>query len=195
MTKIPFRDKSPIRSKNVTPKNRYGEYKSELRKDFNERCGYTHTSDKWFGGSRTFHIDHFKPKVDYPELETTYSNLIYCCSYVNGKKSRDINPYLEPCTDDFNHHFYRDSHGNIVSEPTSKIACYMHKKLGLGLRRYGFAWQLEQLESIISKLSATYEAKLKTGTFSSQQELELLRLLQQLNSNYHEYQSYLWQNS
>lgn len=194
MIKIPFRDKSPIRSKNITTKTRYREYKLDLRKDFNGRCGYTHTSDKWFGGARTFHIDHFKPKIDYPELETEYSNLIYCCSYVNGKKSRDKNTYLDPCVDDFNQHFYRDKYGNIVSEPHSSIACYMHKRLGLGLRRYGFSWQLEQLESIIAKLSDAYKVKLKTSTFSPEQELELLRLLHQLHSDYTRYQSYLWQN-
>lgn len=92
----PFRIMAP---KRTCTKNRanYNAYKTFLAEDFNHRCGYTDCSDYWFGGKRTFQIDHFKPESKYPELKNEYSNLVYCCSYVNRAKWDDDNPnYLDP---------------------------------------------------------------------------------------------------
>jgi len=35
------------------------------------------------GGAAAFHIDHYKPKKHFPELETVYGNLFYCCATCN----------------------------------------------------------------------------------------------------------------
>ena len=55
----PFRDKAPVRTCTKEYAD-YHSYKYALAADFNHHCGYTHTSDVWFGGSRTFQIDHIK---------------------------------------------------------------------------------------------------------------------------------------
>ena len=46
----------------------YHKYKDALSEDFNHKCGYTDCSERWFGGKRTFQIDHLKPKSKHPGL-------------------------------------------------------------------------------------------------------------------------------
>lgn len=63
-----FREQHPQR----TYKGHYSDYhkyKEHLASDFNHHCGYTHCTDRWFGGMRTFQIDHFKPHSKYPKLK------------------------------------------------------------------------------------------------------------------------------
>jgi len=146
-----FRYQIPARTFTKTYKN-YRSYKVYLAKDFNCRCGYTDCPDFWFGGKNTFHIDHFKPFSKNPNLETEYSNLVYCCSYVNILKSNDEGDYIDPCDVDFNDHFERDSDGSIVPKVGSKEANYMFNKLQLGLRRYSLIWKLDEMYEKMIKL-------------------------------------------
>ena len=146
----PFRTVTPIRTYEQL-ENDYRKYKKYLAKDFHNRCGYTNCSDHWFGGQRTFHIDHLKPHSIYPELKNEYSNLVYCCSYVNIAKSNDDNNnYLDPCTHDYNTHFERDRYGAIHAKTPQ--AEYMIKRMHLNLQRYAIAWSLDQIESRIERL-------------------------------------------
>ena len=101
----PFRTYTPIRTC-LKSFNDYHAYKPYLEIDFCKKCGYTGCSQMWFGGRRTFQIDHLKPESKYPHLINEYSNLIYCCSYVNRAKWDDDSPnYLDPCDVDYNNHF------------------------------------------------------------------------------------------
>lgn len=146
----PFRDVAPFRSckKKYTD---YKRYKSALAKDFNHKCGYSHCSDSWFGGQRNFQIDHFKPENKYAALINEYSNLVYCCSYVNRAKWDDDNPnYLDPCDVDYNEHFLRDENGYIKAKTPQ--AEYMIEHLGLNLARYAICWKLDILNQRIEKL-------------------------------------------
>lgn len=150
--KHPFRETAPKRTC-TKRKGDYHHYKPELATDFNHRCGYTDCSDVWFGGQRTFQIDHFKPKSVHPELENEYSNLVYCCSYVNRAKWDDDSPnYLDPCDVDYNAHFERNENGFISG--VSNEAKYMVDHLHLNLRRYAIIWTLDQLVPRIDKLDA-----------------------------------------
>lgn len=152
MSQFPFRESTPQRS--CTKKfSSYRSYKEYLASDFNSRCGYTDSFHGWFGGISTFHIDHFKPHTRFPELKEEYSNLVYACSYVNILKSDDDpNNYLDPCSTDYNEHFYRDSSGRIYAKTESAKATYMHKKLKLGLARYQVIWLLEKLDKAMEKV-------------------------------------------
>ena len=143
---FPFREFTPKRTYVGRVYKRYKTYKKHLIKDFKSKCGYTDTSDRWFGGKNNFHIDHFISKDEDPSLINKYSNLIYCCAYVNILKKHDkyIN-YLDPCDEDFNSHFYRDKQGTIYPSPSSAKAQYMHNKLQLGLKRYRIVWKLDKL--------------------------------------------------
>lgn len=151
MNKLPFRLYQPKRTCEKEYAN-YRTYKGYLRVDFNKRCGYTDCPDNWFGGARTFHIDHFLPKKKYPELENDYSNLIYSCSYVNILKSDDEENFLDPCKEDFNKYFYRTNQGEIKVVEASKAAVYMYNKLQLYLQRYSIIWRLEKIHSTLKEL-------------------------------------------
>jgi hypothetical protein len=151
-----FRYISPKRTCTKTYKN-YRSFKPHISKDFNNRCGYSDCSDFWFGGVSTFHIDHFKPFSKNPTLETTYSNLVYCCSYVNILKSDDEGDYIDPCDVDFNDHFERSTDGSIKPKTGSKEAVYMFKKLKLNLARYRIIWMLDEIISRVDKLGELIE--------------------------------------
>ena len=166
----------------------YTRYKSILKKDFNGRCGYTDSPDNWFGGSKCFHIDHFKPKDQFPELSCSYSNLVYCCSHVNNKKSNKIGLFLDPCDVDMNDHFFRDDHANICAKETSAEAQFMMKELALNQRRYGLIWQLEQLQLKLEEITVLLDKHLNLET---KEELILLRLYKETSSMFQKYFKYL----
>jgi hypothetical protein len=155
-----FREQAPARTYTGSYAT-YSAYKPHLAKDFKNRCGYTDCVDFWFGGANNFHIDHFIPWKNYPaqpNLKTDYSNLVYCCSYVNILKSNDEGNYLDPCNVDFNDHFSRDGKGNIIALVTSASAVKMHKKLQLYMARYRIIWMLDNLLGKMSKLKIVIEA-------------------------------------
>ncbi|CZP18396.1 TPA: HNH endonuclease [Legionella pneumophila] len=64
----------------------YKKFKPQLRIEFDYRCPYCHTREPEIGGSKVFHIDHYKPKKEFPELISEYSNLIYSCPDCNRYK-------------------------------------------------------------------------------------------------------------
>lgn len=146
---INFRETNPTRTCVMKYKN-YKRYKSYLATDFSNKCGYTNCSDFWFGGSNNFHIDHFKPWKKNPGLKVEYSNLVYCCSYVNILKSDDDGPYIDPCNEDYNIHFGRHSNGAII--PITPQARYMYDKMKLYLDRYRIIWMLDQLDQLDHKI-------------------------------------------
>jgi hypothetical protein len=182
MSQLQFRDTVPKRSYTGKELASYNSYKDYLEKDFNQRCGYTDCQQFWFGGKRTFQIDHFKPVLHFPELETKYSNLVYSCSYVNRAKWHDVGNYIDPCDTDYNQHFYRDGLGNIYPKSDSDPAQYMYKKLKLFLKRYGIIWMLEQLEQRMYKLQELIEA---TG------DADAKELFLEVSFKYNNYKKYL----
>jgi hypothetical protein len=165
-----FREIAPARTYTNIHSN-YHLYKPYLAKDFNYKCGYTDCSDFWFGGKNNFHIDHFIPWKkhikDKPYLKTDYSNLVYCCSYVNVLKSDDEGTYLDPCDKDYNQHFQRENNGKII--PLTDSAKYMYKKLKLYLERYRIIWMLDQLDHKINILesigNALYDEDIKKSHY------------------------------
>lgn len=146
----PFRTYSPKRTCKKTFAN-YNAYKPYLEADFYKKCGYTGCSQMWFGGKRTFQIDHLKPESKHPTLINNYDNLVYCCSYVNRAKWDDDSPnYLDPCDVDYNDHFERDDNGYIVAK--TKEGHYMVEHMHLNLFRYAIIWNLDRLTERIKKL-------------------------------------------
>lgn len=153
-----FRTKAPQRTCNKKRAS-YHNYKDDLAKDFNNKCGYTNCADHWFGGKRCFQIDHFKPESKYPQLKNEYSNLIYCCSYVNRAKWDDESThYLDPCDVDYNQHFERDDCGIICAKAGDADAEYMVEKMNLNPARYSIMWNLERLENSIDRLKPLVKA-------------------------------------
>uniref|UniRef100_UPI004049C221 hypothetical protein n=1 Tax=Gelidibacter sp. TaxID=2018083 RepID=UPI004049C221 len=186
MNKIKFRQNNPERTYSGAKKANYRKYKPFLQKDFNGRCGYTDCSQVWFGGSNSFHIDHFRPKSLHPHLTTEYSNLVYSCSYVNISKGDDDSDYLDPCDIDYNEHFFRDEFGNITPEPGSHKANYMFSKMKLYLKRYSVIFMLDNLREKMNLISETIKG-MKDGADKN----ELLQLQGELSIEFLEYLKYL----
>ncbi len=70
-------------------------YKEQLRKEFFYQCAYCGLRESEGGGAKNFHIDHYRPKTKFSELEKEYSNLIYACGPCNRYKSDYWPNYLE----------------------------------------------------------------------------------------------------
>jgi len=162
----PFRKSTPKRTCTKTYA-KYRDYKLFLREDFNKRCGYCDDLDTICGGSRGFHIDHFRPQKKFKYLKKNYSNLVYACPYCNGAKSDNWpteteNPtyldgkgYIDPCDTHFDNHFERYDNGRI--RPKTEVGKYMFRHLKLGLRRHQLAWMSERLGELLQELANELE--------------------------------------
>ena len=176
-----FRTATPVRSCAKKYKH-YLSYKPHLADDFHHKCGYTDCSEIWFGGQRTFQIDHFKPESKYPELVNDYNNLVYCCSYVNRAKWDDDRPnYLDPCDEDYNVHFERDDDGYIIGKTAQ--GRYMVEHMELNLARYAIIWKLDRLKEKIDKLK-----EVVSPTKETQNQLDKFR------EEFYDYTQYLADN-
>ncbi len=159
-----FRLQQPVRSQNVQEQRRYQSYKSQLRKDFNSKCGYCDDHDKFCGGMRGYHIDHFAPKSKFPEWKNSYQNLVYSCPYCNGAKSNKwlgdkIFPshngnegFIDPCDQEYDQHLFRDFRGHISGHDC--LGEYMVQNLRLYLLRHVWTWQVEELSRIRDGIDA-----------------------------------------
>jgi hypothetical protein len=92
----------------------YKKYKGPLRIDFEHRCAYCGIREAQDGGSKKFHIDHYKPKKKFPLEANNYSNLFYVCSDCNRSKwDYWPNPFqwlighfiINPCDHDVSEHY------------------------------------------------------------------------------------------
>lgn len=177
----PFRNYTPKRTCNKSLSD-YHAYKPYLEVDFCKKCGYTGCSQMWFGGKRTFQIDHLKPESKYPDLINVYSNLVYCCSYVNRAKWDDDSPnYIDPCDETYDDHFERDGNGFIVGK--TRQGKYMVKHMHLDLFRYAIIWNLDRLHERIKKLRSIENPS---------QEVKDLKL--EVLEEFHKYFEYLEEN-
>ncbi len=170
-----FRISTPSQTCNKAYRN-YRGYKKYLIKDFSNRCGYCDGSDTWHGGYKYYHIDHYQPKDQFPELKTTYSNLIYACPTCNLSKSNKWPGFLNPIYDDLNAHLNRDEEGVILGNTVE--GKNVVKELNLHLERHAVIWKLTKLENIAIMLEDALQKNL-SGAIKSQTErlqYELLRI-------------------
>jgi len=185
------RKKIPVRtfdSKYAT----YRQYKEPLRNDFNKRCGYCDDVDHHCNGQKGYHIDHFRPKSSFPDLETEYGNLVYSCPYCNSGKGADwpagdsqetyvdSKGYVDPCLEEYDEHFERRVDGSI--KPLSNLGHYMFEKLNLGLRRHQLIHVQGELKELLNQIHAVLEKNKDSALLNKHFEVttEYLRLEEQL---------------
>lgn len=65
----------------------YKRFKPFLRVEFEARCIYCREADA-IRGHDSFGVDHYRPKRDFPHLESEYLNLFYCCNPCNSRKGK-----------------------------------------------------------------------------------------------------------
>lgn len=67
----------------------YSQWKPQLAREGGSRCVYCCIPESKFGGSRNFHVEHYRPKSIFPDLTNEYRNLFYACGICNIFKSDD----------------------------------------------------------------------------------------------------------
>lgn len=65
------------------------EWKTALAVEANHQCVYCAVRDNALGGIRMFHVEHYRPKSQFPRLEYDYGNMFYSCPVCNSYKGDD----------------------------------------------------------------------------------------------------------
>jgi len=113
---------SHFRRRMPAPKVRggYQAYRPHVREDFVECCAYCLLHEVWAAGRENFELDHFFPRVLFPERVNDYYNIYYSCHPCNPIK-HDQWPshafqaagigFVDLCRDDFEQHFEQSEDG------------------------------------------------------------------------------------
>lgn len=122
------------------------ENKKRLINDFEHRCAYCDDLDKYGGGSKVYHVEHFAPKEKFPELKFQYDNLLYACPFCNISKSNKWpsdsstvavvgnKGFIDPCTYEYEKHLGRHTSGEIYYK--TALGKYMFYEMKLYLQRH-----------------------------------------------------------
>lgn len=168
----------PVRSCTKTYAD-YKNFKPYLVKDFNNRCGYCDSHDKFFGGLKNFQIDHFKPHSipAFMPLKHEYNNLVYSCQSCNRAKSNkweNTEGFIDPCDAIYETFISRDSNGKVKHNNT-KQGEYIYSNLNLFLRRHEFLWLIEKLENQKNEIKELREKPLESDTLTLLLEFEKIQ--------------------
>ncbi len=156
-----FRIKHPVR-RNITKKvSCHSKHREDLRKDFNQRCGYCDSADRF--KTAFYEIDHFIPqKILVTISKTDYRNLVYACRSCNNAKSSKWptrnetlshdgkQGFMDPCDREYAKQFSRSPQGEII--PVTELGKWMYKELHLFNPDHLIIWNLEQLCLIIEEM-------------------------------------------
>lgn len=179
----------------------YRMYKPWLREDFKYACVYCTIHEGEFGGFHSFHIEHFKPKSKFPELEMEYTNLLYACWKCNSFKGEDWpsdNPlrsgkgYLDPCVYDYEKCFTLNNDGSIIGE--IKVARYMIERMHLNCHflieirneRERISETIEKYKLITSEIDKILKDEKTASKIKSLENIksEILSLKKELNKRF-----------
>ena len=91
----------------------YRDWKTQIANDCHQQCVYCALSESRYGGLDNFHIDHFKPKSKFEELEQIIANLFLACAICNRFKSNDwpadpLEDHSRPAYPDPSSHDYNE---------------------------------------------------------------------------------------
>lgn len=155
-----FRDHTPKR-RNITKEvNHYNQHRDDLKKDYQNRCGYCNDSDQW----RTiwFEIDHFVPQKHLKKIkDTDYSNLVYSCRSCNNAKrktwpTQDENVhhinnqgFIDPCDEEYNKQFSRSQNGRIKYK--TPLGEWIYNQLKFYKPQHEIIWNIERLDKLIEE--------------------------------------------
>ena len=181
-----IKDKVPVRSYSGEKWKTNKTNKKYLALDFEHRCAYCDDWDKYNGGMRSYHVEHFAPKEKFPELKFTYDNLLYACPYCNEAKSdkwpsdRADEPvvndegFVDPCTEEYYQYIYRNEDGSIGYN--GELGKDIYEELNLYLKRHQVNYNLVRVNNKIDELDQIIHTKKENGESVKQLE-ELQNLL------------------
>lgn len=188
-----LRQKKPQRTYTGTLWTTNKANKKRLIIDFEHKCAYCDDLDKYSGGSKMYHVEHFAPKEKFPELQFTYDNLLYACPYCNISKSNkwasdnssltivDNKGFVDPCTAEYDLHLRRRENGEIYY--LTPLGEYMYFELKLYLHRHQLIYTLEKVHLKLKEMKKEIE-KRETENKSTD---ELKKLYRELCVVFYEY--------
>ncbi len=147
-------------------KGKYSDWKPILAEEGFHQCVYCAISEAQFGGSRNFHVEHYKPKArpEYKHLINDIRNLFYACAICNTFKGADwpSDPdaefskpaYPDPSSICYEELFLREDCGVINGKYTA--AKYMIEKLYLNRPQLILERRLAKVFSRIEELNAFF---------------------------------------
>ncbi len=95
----------------------YKRYKEWLRDEFEFRCVYCLTRERWsHAGAAIFGVDHLLAKSLREELVCEYTNMLYCCNRCNSLKRTD--ELLDPCREALGAHVRVAGDGELTWRTT-----------------------------------------------------------------------------
>lgn len=109
--------------KNQPTSGTYSDWKPQIAEECYHQCIYCCISEGHWGGMDNFHIEHFRPKSLFADLENNIVNLFYSCPVCNRFKSNDwknepdLNQvsYIDPSVVDYTTIFELDPTTNKLS--------------------------------------------------------------------------------
>lgn len=188
--KIPVRSYSGDKWKTNKTNKKY------LAQDFDHRCAYCDDWDKYNGGMRSYHVEHFAPKEKFPDLKYTYDNLLYACPYCNEAKSdkwpsdkAEISVvgdkgFVDPCTEKYYAYIYRNEDGSIGYN--GKLGEYIYNELNLYLKRHQINYNLVRVNREIDELGELIQKKRDKGEVVDKLEKLHYDLLQEFRQEVNE---------
>ena len=154
-------DKIICRRSNVPHQSDCQKYKTDIRTDFQNICGYCGKHE--MVTHKNMELDHFVPENIDPIRKSDYSNLVYSCFTCNRKKlgkwptgdgRRPHNEYegfVDPATSDYDKHLGRKEDGEL--EYYTEVGKYMHKTaFKFDIRPTKEIWKASKLCERIEKL-------------------------------------------
>ena len=138
------------------------ENKKHLINDFEHRCAYCDDLDKYGGGSKVYHVEHFAPKEKFPELKFQYDNLLYACPFCNISKSNKWpsdsstvavvgnKGFIDPCTYEYEKHLGRHTSGEIYYK--TALGKYMFYEMKLYLQRHQLIYNLGRVHAKLKEV-------------------------------------------
>ncbi len=154
------------KSRTAQPKTgNYRQWKPILANEGRHQCVYCAIPESRFGGTWNFHVEHYRPRARFLDLENTIGNLFYSCAICNTFKGDDwpnepmlthrIASYPDASRHDYNNLFNIDiGSGMIIGRYTASR--YMVEKLYLNrpqliLERREY-WIYEEFEQLVEWL-------------------------------------------
>ncbi|HAF29961.1 MAG TPA: hypothetical protein DCG75_13045 [Bacteroidales bacterium] len=171
----------------------YKSFKSYIVKDFNNRCGYCDSHDKFFGGYKNFQIDHFKPHSipAFTSLKHDYLNLVYSCQSCNRAKSNkweSVNGFIDPCETTYDDVVFRNDNGKIEHNGTDQ-GDFIYTNLNLFLQRHELLWSVEKLEEQREEINRLLDENIFND---ESHEVELLKEFRSVQNEIIKYTSSLY---
>jgi len=122
------------------PTGTYSDWKPLLAEEGFNQCVYCAIPESLLGGIRNFHVEHYRPKSKFSNLENDYSNLFYACPICNTFKSNDwpsepvedhsVASYPNPSEVDYNTLFESDTQKGLI-KGKNVAAKYIQEKMFL----------------------------------------------------------------